>query len=91
MQDASTGTPLSANSSALKMFGAKDEREFLSRRPWDFSPRTSAGWAPVCEKAPELYETALREGTYLFEWVHMRTDRTEFYTDLLLTKGRARR
>lgn len=86
VQDASTGTPLSANSSALKMFGAKDEREFLSRRPWDFSPERQPDGRLSAEKAPEMYETALREGTYLFEWVHMRTDRTEFYTDVLLTK-----
>src|SRR5690242_21604352 len=30
---------LSANSSALKMFGATDEQEFLSRHPWEYSAR----------------------------------------------------
>src|SRR5262249_29855567 len=31
-------------------------------------------------------EAALRDGTHLFEWLHMRSDGTEFATDVLLTK-----
>ena len=33
-----------------------------------------------------MVETALGEGTHLFEWVHMRADGTEFPSDVLLTR-----
>ncbi len=86
--DASFGDLLSANSSALKIFGATDEEEFLSRQPWKRSPERQPDGRLSTEKAHEMYETALREGTHLFEWVHMRADGTEFPTDVLLTKVR---
>ncbi len=77
---------LSANSSALKMFGVTDEREFLSRHPWDYSPKRQPDGQLSAEKAREMFATALGAGTHLFEWVHMRADGTEFPADVLLTK-----
>ena len=70
--DASSGALLSANSSAVKMFGAADEQDFLSRHPWDHSPERQPDGRLSSEKAHDDVETALREGTHLFEWVHMR-------------------
>jgi diguanylate cyclase (GGDEF)-like protein/PAS domain S-box-containing protein len=84
--DASSGSVLSANASALKMFNATDERDFLSRHPWDYSPERQPDGRLSTEKAHEMFETALREGTHLFEWMHVRTDGTEFPADVLLTK-----
>ena len=68
------------------MFGAKDEREFLSRRPWDFCPNVSRMGACLRKKPLKCYETALREGTYLFEWVHIGPIVRNFTLTLLLTK-----
>jgi len=84
--DARSGQLLSANSSALKMFGATDEQQFLSRQPWEYSPEWQPDGRLSAEKAHEMWETALRESTHFFEWVHMRPDGTEFPTDVLLTK-----
>ncbi len=84
--DASSGALLSANSSAVKMFGAADEQDFLSRHPWDHSPERQPDGRLSSEKAHAMIETALRDGTHLFEWVHMRADCTEFPADVLLTK-----
>jgi diguanylate cyclase (GGDEF)-like protein/PAS domain S-box-containing protein len=80
------GNVLSANSSATKMFGVADEREFLSHHPWDYSPKRQPDGRLSVEKAREMVETALRGGTHLFEWIHMRADGTEFPADVLLTK-----
>jgi diguanylate cyclase (GGDEF)-like protein/PAS domain S-box-containing protein len=77
---------LSANASALQMFGVTDEQELLSRHPWDYSPNRQPDGRLSVEGAHENFDTALREGTHLFEWVHMRADGTEFPTDVLLTK-----
>lgn len=84
--DPCLGNVLSANSSAMKMFGVADEREFLSHHPWDYSPKRQPDGHLSAEKAREMVETALGEGTHLFEWVHMRADGTEFPSDVLLTR-----
>ncbi len=77
---------LSANASALKMFGVTDERDFLSRPPWDYSPIWQPDGRLSAEKAEEMLATALCSETHLFEWVHVRADGTEFPADVLLTK-----
>jgi diguanylate cyclase (GGDEF)-like protein/PAS domain S-box-containing protein len=84
--DASSGVVLSANSSAVKMFGATDEQDLLSRHPWDYSPERQPDGRLSADKAHEMNETALRDGTHLFEWMHRRADCTEFPADVLLTK-----
>jgi PAS domain S-box-containing protein len=83
--DAPSGNLVSVNSSALQIFGVADEQELLSRHPWDYSPERQPDGRLSAEKALEVYETALREGTHLFEWMHTRADGTEFPADVLLT------
>jgi diguanylate cyclase (GGDEF)-like protein/PAS domain S-box-containing protein len=83
--DASSGKLLSANSSAVKMFGVADKQEFLSRHPWDYSPERQPDGRLSAEKAHDVCETALREGAHMFEWQHIRAG-TEFPADVLLTK-----
>ena len=83
--DAASRKLLSANASALKMFAATSEPEFLSHSPWDYSPTLQPDGRPSIEKASDMYETALREGNHLFEWVHRRADDTEFPAEVLLT------
>jgi len=75
----------SGNPAALKMFGARDEAEFTSHGPWELSPERQPDGAKSAEKAKAMIETALREGTSFFEWVHRRIDGTEFPADVLLT------
>jgi diguanylate cyclase (GGDEF)-like protein/PAS domain S-box-containing protein len=84
--DPSLKNLLSANANALKMFGVSDEGDFLSHHPWDYSPKRQPDGRLSAEKAHEMFETALREGTHLFEWIHMRADGTEFPSDVLLTR-----
>ena len=84
--DPHTGEFLSANAGTVKLFGTKDEAEFLRTRPLDFSPERQPDGRASIEKAGEMIEVAMRLGSHLFEWTHKRIDGTEFPADVLLTR-----
>ena len=60
----------SCNPAALEMFGAKDESEFTSASPWEVSPDLQPDGRASADKAREMIDTALRDGSFLFEWTH---------------------
>jgi diguanylate cyclase (GGDEF)-like protein len=68
------------------MFGAKSEAEFLSYSPWTLSPELQPDGRASDEKAREMINTAIREGSCTFEWVHRRIGGEEFITDVLLSR-----
>ncbi len=82
----SSGRFISANPSTVKLFGTKDEEEFLSRKPWEHSPERQPDGRGSAEKAHEMIETAMRAGSHLFEWMHKRSDGVEFPADVLLSQ-----
>ena len=85
--DVSSGRFVSGNPGAIKLFGAKDEAEFISHKPWDYSPGRQPDGRASVEKAHEMMERALRTGSYQFEWMHKRAcDGMEFPADVLLTR-----
>jgi PAS domain S-box-containing protein len=76
----------SGNPAALQMFGAKDAAEFTALGPWDVSPERQPDGRPSADKARELIEAALREGSLFFEWTHRRPDGADFPTTVLITR-----
>jgi PAS domain S-box-containing protein len=76
----------SGNPAAVKMFGAKNEEEFISHGPWELSPDRQPDGRASAEKAMEMIETAVREGFHFFEWKHRRIGGEEFPADVLLTR-----
>lgn len=76
----------SGNPATITMFGAKDEVEFTSKAPWEFSPEIQPDGRPSQEKARQMIETALREGSNFFEWTHKRMNGEEFPATVLLTR-----
>jgi len=76
----------SGNPATIKMFGAKNEEEFISRGPWELSPDRQPDGRASAEKANEMIETAMREGSHFFEWTHRRIGGEEFSADVLLTR-----
>lgn len=74
------------NPATLKMFGAKTEEEFTSAEPWRLSPDKQPDGRPSSEKAKEMIDGAMREGTYFFGWTHRRLNGEEFPATVLLTK-----
>ncbi len=76
----------SGNPATVKMFGAKNEEEFLSHGPADLSPDRQPDGRASAEKSKEMIETAIREGSHFFEWTHRRIGGEKFSADVLLTR-----
>jgi PAS domain S-box-containing protein len=76
----------SGNLATVKMFKAKDEAEFISCGPWELSPERQPDGRASVEKARNMIETAMREGSHFFEWTHRRLDGEEFPATVLLSR-----
>jgi PAS domain S-box-containing protein len=76
----------SGNPATVKMFGAKNEAEFISHGPWELSPDRQPDGRASAKKVREMIETAVREGFHFFEWTHRRIGGEEFPADVLLTR-----
>jgi len=76
----------SANHSVVDMFRVKAPEEFSSSAPWDWSPERQPDGRASAEKARDMIETALREGSHFFEWTHQRSDGEDFPAAVLLTR-----
>jgi PAS domain S-box-containing protein len=76
----------SGNPAAVKMFGAKSEEDFISHTPWELSPDRQQDGRPSAEKAREMIEKAMREGSHFFEWTHRRIGGEEFPATVLISR-----
>ena len=76
----------SGNPAAVRMFGAKNEEEFVALAPWEVSPEQQPDGRFSGDKAREMIEAAVREGSHFFEWTHRRIGGEEFPANVLLTK-----
>ena len=74
------------NPATLKMFGVRDVVEFTSLGPWQVSPTVQPDGRCSAEKAKEMIESAVREGSHVFEWTHQRLSGEEFPASVLLTR-----
>src|ERR1039457_4191546 len=86
INESSSGKFISVNLAAVKMFGAKNQEELLSLTPWELSPERQPDGRNSAEKAREMIETTMREGSHFFEWKHTRVSGEEFAADVLLTR-----
>ncbi len=75
-----------ANQAALQLFGLSSEADFTALGPWDVSPQHQPDGRPSAEKAQEMIATAMREGSYFFEWEHQQLHGKPFAADVLLTR-----
>ncbi len=76
----------SANPATVAMFLAKNQEEFITYGPWDLSPETQPDGRASAEKAGEMIETAMREGSNFFEWAHRRVGGEVFPATVLLAR-----
>jgi PAS domain S-box-containing protein len=76
----------SGNPATVKMFQAKDEAQFISHGPWELSPERQPDGRASVEKAKDMIERAMREGSHFFEWTHRRLDGEEFPATVLLSR-----
>jgi PAS domain S-box-containing protein len=76
----------SGNPVTIALFGARDEADFVTRAPWQYSPERQPDGRASAEKAKEMIETAMREGSHSFEWTHRRLSGEEFPANVLFTR-----
>src|ERR1039458_1232425 len=86
INETSSGRFTAVSVAAVKMFGAKNQEQLLSLTPWELSPERQPDGRDSAEKAREMIETAIREGSHFFEWTHRRIGGEEFPADVLLTR-----
>lgn len=76
----------SGNNAAVKMFGAKDEAELISKDVFDYSPVKQPDGELSKDKAQVFVKKVLETGSDLFEWTHTTLDHKDFPTMVLLSK-----
>ena len=76
----------SCNKATVELFGAKNVAEFTSLGPWDVSPEHQPDGRPSSDKAREMIETAICEGSHFFEWTHKQLRGEAFPSTVLLTR-----
>ncbi len=76
----------SGNNSALRIFGIKTEKEFTELGPWDVAPEFQPDGKPSNDKAKEMINNAMQNGSNFFEWTHKKINGKSFPTTVLLTK-----
>jgi PAS domain S-box-containing protein len=81
-----SGKFISGNQTTMEMFGLKNDDDFSSFGPWDFSPERQPDGRASAEKAKEMNEIAMRDGSNFFEWTHKRLNGEEFSANVRLTR-----
>lgn len=76
----------SGNKAVIEMFEAKDEKDFISRGPGDYSLVMQPDGQPSADKAKAMIMQAMENGSNFFEWDHMRINGEVFPATVLLTK-----
>jgi PAS domain S-box-containing protein len=76
----------SGNSSAVALYGCKNEAEFIRKTPAELSPELQPDGKLSSIKSLEMMAIAMEKGSHFFEWKHRRMNGEEFLTDVLLTK-----
>ena len=76
----------SGNSATVELFKVRDEAEFISLGPWQLSPERQPDGKLSDEKAKEMIETAMHNGSHFFEWTHCHSNGTPFPAEVLLTR-----
>ena len=74
------------NPAALEMFRANNLETLMAFDPWKLSPERQPDGKASADRAREMIETAVREGSHLFEWTHRRINGEEFQADVLLAR-----
>lgn len=79
----------SGNRAAIEMFRTRSEEHFTNLGPSDVSPERQPDGRASAEKAQEMIEKAVREGSCSFEWTHRRITGETFPAKVLLSRTEA--
>jgi len=76
----------SGNKATLKLFGCKNEKEFIGQTPWSLSPEYQPDGILSSIKAQHMMKKALDNGSNFFEWRHKKITGEEFDTTVYLSR-----
>lgn len=76
----------SANPATVRLFAAPSEAEFVKLGPWDVSPEFQPDGTASAQKAQEMILRTVREGSALFEWVHLDLQGNDILCTVLLSR-----
>ncbi len=79
---------INGNPATVKMFGCKNEKEFISYSPTDLSPEYQPDGSLSALKAQELMHYTMDKGSHFFEWTHKKMNGEEFIANVFLTRVR---
>ena len=77
---------ISGNTATIKLFGCKNEAEFISHTPDSLSPKYQPDGELSSTKAQKMIDLAIEEGFNFFEWTHCRVNGEEFFAAVLFTR-----
>ena len=79
------GKFVDCNEAAVKMLGYQKKQQLLQVHPSKLSPLRQADGRLSSEKADEIIAVALAEGSYRFEWDHLKSDGNILPVEVILT------
>lgn len=74
------------NDAAIKIFGAKNQDDLISKAPWQYSPKNQPNGKFSADEAKKMIEMAMSKGSNFFNWTHKRLNGEEFFATVLLTR-----
>lgn len=74
------------NKATIEMFHAKNEKDFISKEPWELSPKFQPDGQLSSKKAKKMIQNAMKTGSNFFEWTHNRISGEDFPATVLLTR-----
>ena len=79
------GAFIDCNDAALAMLGYSDRGGVVGRHPAELSPPVQPGNRDSYRTADKMMVHAMQYGYHHFQWVHLKGDGTEFWTDVAYT------
>ena len=76
----------SGNPATIKMFGCKNEKQFISLSPAEVSPKKQPDGQLSTVKAKQMIMKAMKDGSNFFEWTHKKYMGENFLATVLLSK-----
>ena len=82
----SDGKFIECNMKAVAMLGLEKKSDLFNAQPSEWSPFIQPDGNSSAEKASQMIEKCLSDGSHQFEWIHLDKDNKEFWVDVGLTK-----
>ena len=76
---------IDCNENAVKLFGISDKQEYINRF-FDLSPEYQSDGKLSKEKANEMVSRALKDGSYIFEWMHQKFNQEQIPCEITLVR-----